>query len=179
MKMIKCKACGADIASNAKSCPNCGAKNKKPIYKRVWFWALIFIIIIAAVSAIGGDDSPNTTTEPVKDNNVKTEIEYTAYSVDEMMDDLKNNALTASDKYSGKYVEITGTLDVIDSNGDYIAVLPEHDEWAIIGVHCTIKNDKQLDKVKEMSIGEKITVKGKITDVGEVLGYYLSIDEIM
>ncbi len=29
-----------------------------------------------------------------------------------------------------------------------------------------------------MSIGEKITVKGKITDVGEVLGYTLSIDEI-
>lgn len=109
---------------------------------------------------------------------MKTEIEYTAYSVDEMMDDLKNNALTASDKYSGKYVEITGTLDVIDSNGDYIAVFPEHDEWAIIGVHCSIKNDKQLDKVKEMSIGEKITVKGKITDVGEVLGYTLSIDEI-
>ena len=105
---------------------------------------------------------------------MKTEIEYTAYSVDEMMDDLKNNALTAS----GKYVEITGTLDVIDSNGDYIAVFPEHDEWAIIGVHCSIKNDKHLDKVKEMSIGEKITVKGKITDVGEVLGYTLSIDEI-
>ena len=65
------------------------------IYKKVRFWALIFIIIIAAVSAFGGDDSPNTTTEPVKDNNVKAEIEYTAYSVDEMMDDLNNNALTA------------------------------------------------------------------------------------
>lgn len=179
MKMIKCKTCGADIASNAKSCPNCGAKNKKPVYKRIWFWALIIIIIIAAVSAVGGDDTPKATTESDKDNNVKAEIEYTAYSVDEMMDDLNNNALKASDKYEGKYVEITGNLDVIDSNGDYIAVLPEHDDWAITGVHCSIKNDKQLDKVKEMSIGEKITVKGKITDVGEVLGYYLSIDEIM
>ena len=29
-KMIKCKTCGADIASSAKSCPGCGAKNKKP-----------------------------------------------------------------------------------------------------------------------------------------------------
>jgi len=27
-KMIKCKACQAEIAENAKSCPKCGAKNK-------------------------------------------------------------------------------------------------------------------------------------------------------
>ncbi|NOW20903.1 rubrerythrin [Clostridium saccharobutylicum] len=30
-KMIKCKTCGADIASSAKTCPSCGAKNKKAI----------------------------------------------------------------------------------------------------------------------------------------------------
>ncbi|MCU6061082.1 zinc-ribbon domain-containing protein, partial [Clostridioides difficile] len=29
-KMIQCKSCSKEIASNAKSCPNCGAKNKKP-----------------------------------------------------------------------------------------------------------------------------------------------------
>ena len=36
-KMKKCDTCGAEIAENAKRCPACGAKNKKPIYKRVWF----------------------------------------------------------------------------------------------------------------------------------------------
>ncbi|WP_236885879.1 zinc-ribbon domain-containing protein [Clostridioides difficile] len=30
-KMIQCKSCSKEIASNAKSCPNCGAKNKKTI----------------------------------------------------------------------------------------------------------------------------------------------------
>ena len=38
--------------------------------------------------------------------------------------------------------------------------------------------DEQLDKLKKMSKGDKITVNGKITDVGEVLGYYLDIDSI-
>ena len=33
-KMKKCKACGAEIASSAAVCPKCGAKNKKPIYKK-------------------------------------------------------------------------------------------------------------------------------------------------
>lgn len=34
VKFIKCKACGADIASNAKSCPGCGTKNKKTFYTK-------------------------------------------------------------------------------------------------------------------------------------------------
>jgi len=34
-KMIKCKSCSQEIASSAKSCPGCGAKNKKPIYKKI------------------------------------------------------------------------------------------------------------------------------------------------
>ena len=41
-----CKTCGATIAKNAKRCPKCGAKNKKPIYKRVTFWAVIAILLL-------------------------------------------------------------------------------------------------------------------------------------
>ncbi|MGN0567777.1 MAG: zinc-ribbon domain-containing protein, partial [Acutalibacteraceae bacterium] len=33
-----CKFCGAAISKEEKTCPNCGAKNKKPIFKRAWFW---------------------------------------------------------------------------------------------------------------------------------------------
>lgn len=33
-------------------------KEKKPIYKRVWFWVLVIIIVAAAASQMGGDDSP-------------------------------------------------------------------------------------------------------------------------
>ena len=53
-----------------------------------------------------------------------------------------------------------------------------HDDWAVIGVTCYIKNDEQLDKVKSMSVDQEVTVRGKITEVGEVLGYSLDIDSI-
>ena len=56
-KMKKCKACSKEIATNAKSCPGCGAKNKKPIYKRVWFWVVAAIIVVGAAS---GSDTDNT-----------------------------------------------------------------------------------------------------------------------
>ena len=55
-KIVKCKTCNGDMASNAKVCPNCGAKNKKPIYKKWWLWAIV-VVIIASVFVFGGDDS--------------------------------------------------------------------------------------------------------------------------
>ncbi len=50
-KLIKCKSCGREIAANAKVCPACGAKNKKPIYKRIWFWILVLIVILGVATA--------------------------------------------------------------------------------------------------------------------------------
>lgn len=58
-KMTKCKSCSKEIATNAKSCPNCGAKNKKPIYKRPWFIIVAFFLIIGV---IGDSNDGNSTT---------------------------------------------------------------------------------------------------------------------
>lgn len=58
-KMTTCKHCGAEIAASAKVCPQCGGKNKPPIYKRWWF---IAIIVLIALSAIGGSSSSSDST---------------------------------------------------------------------------------------------------------------------
>lgn len=105
-------------------------------------------------------------------------IEYTVYSIDEMFSDLRDNALKAKDKYNKQYVQITGELSVIDSDGKYISLLPTEDEFAIIGIQCYIKTEDQKNRVMEMSVGDSVTLKGKIKSVGEVLGYSLDIDEI-
>lgn len=61
MENKKCKNCGAEIASTAKLCPQCGAKAGKPIYKKWWFWLIIVVavIVIASVAGSGGSDSDN------------------------------------------------------------------------------------------------------------------------
>ena len=62
--MKPCKACGAPIAKKAKACPKCGAKNKKPIFARVWFWLLIVVVlIIVVVAASSGSDDPKKVGE--------------------------------------------------------------------------------------------------------------------
>ena len=63
-KLMNCKTCGKEMASSAKTCPSCGAKNKKPIYKRAWFIILvIFIILIIIVPVNGGNGSTTSTTK--------------------------------------------------------------------------------------------------------------------
>lgn len=52
-KIVACRNCNAQIAKNEKICPSCGAKNKKPFYKRVWFILLIIILVFGTISSIG------------------------------------------------------------------------------------------------------------------------------
>ncbi len=187
-KMATCKHCGAEIASNAKNCPQCGGKNKKPLYKRPWFIIVVLLVVVSVIGSIGGNSNESTgsTTEVTSSENTNTksestapDITYTPYNVSELMNDLNNNPLQASEKYKNQYVELTGRLGVIDSSGDYISIYSIEDEFDFTGVQCYIKSDDQKSAVMNMSIGNTLIVKGKIKDVGEVLGYSLDIDEIV
>lgn len=188
-KMTTCKTCGKEMARSAKVCPSCGAKNKKPFFTRPWFIAIVALIIIGAIASGGKSESGNTTAvadktnsnnSEVKDNTAESTtiaIEYVDYTVDDLMAQLEENALKASNDHKGENVRITGKLNNIDSSGKYISLVPNTD-FAIIGVQCYIKNDETKSKVAELSKDSLVTLTGKITDVGEVLGYSLNIDNI-
>lgn len=178
-KMISCRTCGADIAKSAKVCPGCGAKQKKPIYKRWWLWALVVLFVIGMMP--GGEEGQveagapgQSQTEP-KQTEPAPEIEYKVFTVKQLMDDLKSNAMKAEQTYNGQYVELTGQLQVIDSDGKYISIIPP-DSFTLIGVKCNIRNEEQRAAVMEMQAGDIITVRGKITSVGEVTDYSMNID---
>ena len=74
-KMTACKACGKEIAKSAKSCPSCGAKNKKPLFKRWWFWVIV-LLLLGSVGNAGSETDRNTTA------NSGTQISDTTPSVD-------------------------------------------------------------------------------------------------
>ena len=62
-KLVKCKTCGAEIARTAKVCPSCGAKNKPPVYNRVWFWLLLgFAAMILMGTILGAATSSAVET---------------------------------------------------------------------------------------------------------------------
>lgn len=179
-----CKHCQSEIPGKAKVCPNC-RKKQGGILK----WIIIAVVVIGIIGAAagGGGDSDSQTAgnadssskkESAQKESEPKEIEYTQVTVDDMMAALDENAVNASDTYKGKYLEVTGELSTIDSSGNYISLLP-NDDFAIIGVQCYIKNDEQLSAVKELKTDDMVTVRGKCTEVGEVLGYTLDIDSIV
>ena len=188
-KMTTCRTCGKEMAKAAKVCPNCGAKNKKPFFTKPWFIAIVVIFIIGAIASGGKSGSTNTNKVANKANSDASEVkdtvaestaptvEYTSYTVDDLMAQLEGNALKSSNDHKGENVRITGKLGVIDSSGKYITLYPDTD-FAIIGVQCYIKNDDTKAKVAELSKDSLVTLTGKITDVGEILGYSLNIDNI-
>lgn len=185
-KLKTCPVCGKEMAAGAKVCPSCGAKNKKPIYRRWWFWVLVVLVIAAVGSAMGSEDNGGTDT-PQQETTGTPEsgagqaeepaVTYTAYSVGQLMDDLDSNALKAESTYQDQYVELTGRLNVIDSDGDYISIVPQDDQFAILGVQCYLQTEEQRQQVLEMQIDQVITVRGQITSVGEVMGYLLDVDD--
>lgn len=65
-KLIQCKDCGHQIAKSAKSCPHCGAKNKKPFYYNWLFWLIIVVFVLGMIPADDSDlmdNSPEHSTE--------------------------------------------------------------------------------------------------------------------
>lgn len=150
---------------------------KKPVYKKWWFW----VIIVFVLFAIGGGSSTKEGNQSQQNDNTSESkpIEYLSVNIDTLEDDLKNNAASAKEKYNGKYLEISGRLGTIDSDLKYIGLLSASDKFDLVGVHCTLKDDNARNMVKSLNKDQNIIVRGKITDVGEVLGYYLDVTEII
>ena len=89
--MKRCKKCNQAIAKNAKVCPYCGAKNKKPIYKKPVFWivAVILFFIIVGSLGNGSDKSDNGTTAPKTTTEATTTQSTTKSNVTPNTDYLK------------------------------------------------------------------------------------------
>lgn len=170
-----CKKCGAEITnSKAKCCEDCGAKLGKPIFKKWWFWVLIVVGLIIIGSAMGTGNGGSSSS-----GNKPNSIQYEKVEIQQMFDDLNGNALKAENTYKNKYVEITGRITNFDSDGSYISIEAVNaGDFNLDTMLCYIKNDSQLNFLMEKSVGDIVTIKGKVTRVGEILGYSINIDEI-
>ena len=103
---------------------------------------------------------------------------YIKADVETMFEDLNSNALKASNTYKDKYLEITGEIASIDSSGEYITIDSTNSYFSLRSIICSIKTAEQREQVMEVSTGDIVTIRGKCTDVGEILGYFMDIDSI-
>ena len=123
-KMVKCKTCGNEIASSAKSCPGCGAKNKKPIYKKWWFWLVVIIIVFAIAGGLGNSSNSGDNSSTSKENTTAEEEVKEFYAIGEEVK--LNDAIL-----------VVNSVDI--SSGSEWDKPKDGHEFVIVNV--TIKND--------------------------------------
>ena len=113
-KLTTCKACGQEIAKSAETCPHCGAKNKKPIFKKWWFWAIIVVLIIAIGTSGNDTDSGNTS------NNTTNPNQNISSNDTNSTTDNKPKEPAKTEYYVGDTIEDGNTKIVFMSSGDYV-----------------------------------------------------------
>ncbi len=194
MEAIKCKHCqsmlsaeddalvGAAAAPARPVARQAAPKEKKPIWKRWWAWAAVIVVLFLFIGSAGGGDKSPSTSAPSSSTTQTAKEEAPApepmvVTVDELVADLRENALKASNTYKDQYVELTGRLSNIDSDGKYFSLGILSSEFSLDTVLCRIKSE-HLDTVMNFSKDQEVTVTGKITAVGEVLGYTVQVDTI-
>lgn len=123
------------------------------------------------------DEAEPEAEEPAPEPEEEEPIEYQDVTVDELIAVLDDNPLKAKQTYQDAHIRLTGVLNNIDSSGSYFN-LNNGDQYSFDSVYCSILDDATLDKVASASIGDTMVVCGTVTDVGEVLGYYMDVDYI-
>ena len=178
--LVNCKSCGKEIGKGVKKCVHCGTDQRNWFSKHKILTGILILVIIGIGSAIGSGGKSNTVTAPTSPATAATQQPKAAPMVvtaDKLVEDLKSNALNASDTYKGKYVEVTGQLSNIDGDGKYFSISPMNNDFSLTNIMCNI-TPEQKATVSKFTSKQKVTVIGTITDVGEIMGYTMKVESI-
>lgn len=131
----------------------------------------IIIMFPESFEAGSGGYTPAATTSP--------QIHHEKVDLQTMLDDLETNALRAKETYQDKYIEVAGEIRNFDSDGKYISIIPCGSSALLIdSVMCYLTDASHKDFLLEKSVGDVVTIRGKVFSIGEVLGYSIKIIEI-
>lgn len=150
------------------------AKASRPWFKKKRVWLLGVIVLAAISSSMGGGDKSSDSSSSETAAVAETPIPAVKVTATQLISDLESNALSAKNTWNDKRVTITGTLSNIDASGDYFSLQGTND-FSFTNIQIFI-DDKFVDTVSGFTKGQKVTVTGDITDVGEILGY--SVDAV-
>lgn len=143
------------------------------VRKKWWFWAMLVLGIVGIFSSLACGPE-------VDDEELNADHDYVVVDLQTMFDELDANAMKAEKTYQDMYIQVTGKISNFDSDGEYISIEPVNaDDWNFNSMMCYIVKDEHLDILLEKSVGDVVTLKGKIKSIGEVLGYSMNIYEVV
>ncbi|WP_248762115.1 OB-fold putative lipoprotein [Pseudarthrobacter sp. SSS035] len=174
-------------------------KASRPWFKKKRFilpLALVLIMIISSIANGGKKDNSSATVAPAADASAAapgaapapaaTEAPAKAaapevVSVDaaQLLADFKGNEAAADAKYKGKVLQVTGSVDKVDTElldkDQYIVRLDNGDQFSFLHVNCS---DIAAAKAATIVPESAITVRGTFQDGGD-LGVELKACEVL
>lgn len=140
-KLINCKTCGAQMARDAKVCPQCGAKNKMPAWA-VFAITILIVIIVVTIFIMFSE-------EPVKNENdpANNTIDTNANKLDSASSDSQNQETTANETIEDAQQNQSATIYEDDYvKVDYIDLskLESIDNYIYLYLERLNKTDKTI-----------------------------------
>lgn len=155
VKLKTCSVCGGEMASSAKACPKCGAKNKKPVYLRWWFIALVILVGIVGYFKINA---------ALKDFTVYIEQgdEIVTMKASDLCEFAEADESTYNQKYFGNPVSFTATITGTHGCTNYTNISKTYQyslDFDYAGGEIVVGFDRSLG----FSVGDKVTIRGKLS----------------
>jgi hypothetical protein len=148
------------------------AEKQAPVYHRPDLKKVAGLLLIFVVLVVGGF----ALAQYVADN--RPAGEKIVLTVDDLVISMNEEGpQTTTDTYKGQYVELTGTLAGLDSQGNYVRLTPLNDLDIKTKV-CGRISEEQFAYVQTLNKGDTLTVTGTITNVGHILGIFLDVEDI-
>jgi len=134
MALVKCKECGEDVSTKAKTCPKCGAKAPKKTSLFTWL-VLVFIIFVI----YGANQAPTTPNKP-------KHASASASTAPQNSEEVKNVAppkpswvtSISKDEMTGKFTAYAHSPPVYSSKK---MEFPYHDVRSWMGIGCDARNE--------------------------------------
>lgn len=176
MALIKCKECGNQVSSSAKSCPKCGAKIKSSgCFGKLFKIALYIIMGFLAISLIAYIiNPPDESKKEQKDNSNKTEaivekpeLVWTGYYLGREKCSMGRNSNELSNPYE---IVITEFGDEFELKGIYFQSRQI--------IKCKVTDDKLI--IPEQNVGDSsFIIRGKGTRIGNKLYIDFEVDVLV
>ncbi len=167
------------------------AKATRPWYKKKRFiipLALVALIVISSALSGGGDPSPSnddtaSTSNDTAADDTATDAKQTEKATTKpkkkvatvkvdaatLIKEFSDNELAADTKYKGKNIQVSGTVEKIDTelwdDDKYILQISGGGDFEFFTVNCSGMSNEEL---ATLTVGDDVTAVGKFDDGGDL-----------
>lgn len=137
---------------------------------------LVFGVLIYA--KLGNNDKLSGLFSKDKEA-AEENIQYQQTTIEDLYKELNANPSATAQKYDHQFIDVSGYVISINKDGKSFLVAKANDsQLSLESISCSGKKAQEVI-ASGLTIGQRVNVKGKVLDVGEVLGYSMKLYEII